>query len=58
MNKKRRKAIETLPRNNLSWIQMAVEPDTPYTQIKGRYEVCGRRGEKDKPCDILERAGS
>jgi hypothetical protein len=37
---------------------MVVEPDTPYTHVKGRYEVCGRRGEQDKPCDILERAGS
>jgi hypothetical protein len=37
---------------------MVVEPDTPYTHIKGRYEFCGRRGEQDKPCDILERAGS
>jgi hypothetical protein len=32
MNKKRRKAIETLPKYNLSWIQMVVEPDTPYTR--------------------------
>jgi hypothetical protein len=31
MNKKRRKAIETLPRYNLSWIHVAVEPDTTYT---------------------------
>jgi hypothetical protein len=44
------KAIETLPKYNLSWIQMVVEPDTPYTQIKGRKKVCEWRGEKDKPC--------
>jgi hypothetical protein len=44
MNKKRRKAIETLPKYNLSWIQMAVEPDTPYTQIKGRNMVLTEEG--------------
>jgi hypothetical protein len=60
-NNQRVEGSKHLTQKNLSQIhvnQIRLLPDTPYTQIKGRKKVCERRGEKDKPCDSLERAGS